>query len=198
MHDLQAQFSTWFNSKHDRLGSLWAGRFKNTILETGLAVWNCVKYVTMNPVRAQIVSDPGKYRFGSWGAWCTIGVHPFKDRATRHLLQALPWPLKAADSSNLHEHLQLELSQMPPAGCEEREKSKEESRAGVYEPFTTRVDRKVRNMIEGIVIGSRNFVTTTLDSFLPSTTGRERVLTSTCGLDSAGTRLTAYRLRKLV
>ncbi len=198
MHDLQAQFSTWFNSKHDRLGSLWAGRFKNTILETGLAVWNCVKYVTMNPVRAQIVSDPGKYRFGSWGAWCTIGVHPFKDRATRHLLQALPWPLKAADSSNLHEHLQLELSQMPPAGCEEREKSKEESRAGVYEPFTTRVDRKVRYWIDGIVIGSRNFVTTTLDSFLPSTTGRERVLTSTCGLDSAGTRLTAYRLRKLV
>ena len=197
MHDLQSQFSTWFNNTHDRQGSLWAGRFKNTILEAGLAVWNCVKYVARNPVRAHMVADPGKYGFGSWGVWCTTGVHPFKDRATQHLIRSLPWPLEAADPGDVQKHLQQALSRQSADGCKEGETGKERDRSAVYEPFSTRVDRRVRYWIDGIAIGSRDFVAEVLDTFLPSSTGRERVLTSTDELDPAGTRLTSYRLRRL-
>ena len=71
MGDLQQGFATWFNRTRPvrRRGALWGGRYKNTVLEAGLAVWNCWKYVKMNPVRAGIVANPADYRFCSFGEW---------------------------------------------------------------------------------------------------------------------------------
>jgi hypothetical protein len=52
IRELQQPFTRWFNRTRPvrRHGSLWGGRFKNTILENGLAVWDCWKYIEMNPV----------------------------------------------------------------------------------------------------------------------------------------------------
>ena len=47
IRELQQPFTRWFNRTRPvrRHGSLWGGRFKNTILENGLAVWDCWKYI---------------------------------------------------------------------------------------------------------------------------------------------------------
>jgi len=43
MHDLEHEFSCWFNASRPirRRGALWATRFQDTLLEEGLAVWDC-------------------------------------------------------------------------------------------------------------------------------------------------------------
>ena len=56
------------HTPYPQRGILWADRFKHTLLGDSRAVWQCVKYIQMNPVRARIVSNPADYRFCSYGA----------------------------------------------------------------------------------------------------------------------------------
>lgn len=90
MHDLQQQFSVWFNGSRSpcvkRRGSLWADRFKSKLCRTARAVWNCLVYQIMNPVKAEITSDPAKYQFSCWGMWNTTGFHPFGGSIRARLL----------------------------------------------------------------------------------------------------------------
>ena len=92
--DLQQKFTTWFNKTRPvrRRGRLWADRFKNVILEDGPALWQCVEYVEMNPVRAGLCGNPGDYAFSTWGRWKTNGVHPFAENVVKHMGDVLGKP----------------------------------------------------------------------------------------------------------
>ena len=82
----QQRFTCYINRVHKRRGTLWADRFKSTILEGSQeSLWNCVKYVELNPVRAGIVEDPADYRFCSWGRFCGSGKHPFHANFCKHM-----------------------------------------------------------------------------------------------------------------
>ena len=62
--ELKQRFSAWYNCQNDRFGTLWAERFRSTVVE-GVAETMLVvaAYIDLNPVRAGIVSDPKDYRF---------------------------------------------------------------------------------------------------------------------------------------
>lgn len=51
MGQIHQKFTFYINRVHERRGTLWAERFKSTILEDKTALWDCVKYVELNPVR---------------------------------------------------------------------------------------------------------------------------------------------------
>ena len=38
MKELKQRFTGWFNPHHGRVGTLWEGRFKSVLLESGEAV----------------------------------------------------------------------------------------------------------------------------------------------------------------
>lgn len=40
-----------FNRRHDRIGTLWDGRFRATVLEDGPHVLTCMRYIEQNPLR---------------------------------------------------------------------------------------------------------------------------------------------------
>lgn len=74
MHDLSEfmksylqRYTQWHNSIHHRRGHLWESRFRSVIAEPGEAVQAISAYVTLNPVRAGIVSDPAAYRWSGYG-----------------------------------------------------------------------------------------------------------------------------------
>jgi len=70
MKCLKQRYSIWFRH-HDEgfSGTLWEGRFKSVIVEGGSAALSAVAaYIDLNPVRAKIVDDPGKYRWCGYGA----------------------------------------------------------------------------------------------------------------------------------
>ncbi len=62
--EVKERFTRWYNRKHQRIGTLWSGRFKSVLVENGEALRTMSAYIDLNPVRAGIVDDPKDYR------WC--------------------------------------------------------------------------------------------------------------------------------
>lgn len=56
----------YFNQKYDRVGTLWQGRYKATVVDSEQYFMICSRYVELNPVRAGIVATPGEYPWSSY------------------------------------------------------------------------------------------------------------------------------------
>ncbi len=67
VQELKQSFSRWYNIEHDRKGTLWEARFKGIIVEHGGTQLSCSAYMDLNPVRAGIVQAPEDYRWSSMG-----------------------------------------------------------------------------------------------------------------------------------
>ena len=68
MWALKGSFSKWYNKKHGRAGTLWEDRYKVVLVQDSEAVLvKVAAYIDLNPIRAGIVNDPGKYRWSGYG-----------------------------------------------------------------------------------------------------------------------------------
>lgn len=69
MRELKQRFSIWFNHQHGTKGTIWASRYKSVLVEDEPeSLMRVAAYIDLNPVRAEIVSDPGDYRWCSYAA----------------------------------------------------------------------------------------------------------------------------------
>ena len=66
MHDLSRSYTAYFNKKYQNVGYLWQGRFKSKIIIKDRYFVNCINYIELNPVRADIVKTPMEYRWSSY------------------------------------------------------------------------------------------------------------------------------------
>lgn len=55
----------YFNHKYDRIGTLWQGRYKATVIDSERYFLVCSRYIELNPVRAGMLVDPAQYRWSS-------------------------------------------------------------------------------------------------------------------------------------
>jgi putative transposase len=67
MQDIGRAYVAHVNKAHGRTGALYEGRFKSSLVETTRYFLACMRYIEMNPVRAQMVSHPGAYEWSSYG-----------------------------------------------------------------------------------------------------------------------------------
>src|SRR6056297_1492390 len=67
--EVKQTFSRYYNKKNGRKGYLWGERFKSVIVQDGRTLVNCLAYIDLNPVRANIVKRPEDYR------WSSLGYH---------------------------------------------------------------------------------------------------------------------------
>jgi len=162
MSRLQQQFTSWYNRTRSRRrrGTLWAQRFRSVIIERDTALWNCLCYVEMNAVRAQLVNDPGDYRFGSWGEWCATGRHPFGDALRKHLSAYEGTEARAHTLEQIQQRFRVEFARLTAS---EAGSSAEQIDAAIHEaagnpPFVLRLDRRVRYWSDGLIIGGKTFV----------------------------------------
>ncbi len=151
MHALQQQFAMWYNRTRStpRRGPLWAGRFKNTLLGGAEALWGCWKYIEMNSYRAGLVSDPAQYRFGSYGAWTGRGRHPFEANVCEVLLPVLRDRYRFSSMRDIYIGLKHAFAEVCGRNMEAGE---------AKDRFSTRLDRRVRYWVDGLVIGSEQFL----------------------------------------
>jgi len=138
MRHVQQLFAVWYNRTRqvERRGSLWADRFKHSLLEDGQAVWKCSAYVENNGVRAGLAASAGRYRFGSYGVWRQTGRHPFDWTVRKRLLPMLRDVLGIEDMEGLASAMEVVL------GSDE-------------EPT---VHSRVRYWTNGLVIGSKLYL----------------------------------------
>jgi putative transposase len=58
-----------FNDRHRRIGTLWQGRFKSSLVDSDEYVMAVLRYIDLNPVRAAMAAAPEDF------AWSSARVH---------------------------------------------------------------------------------------------------------------------------
>ena len=66
MQLLGNRYVQYINKKYRRTGTLWEGRHKSSIIDTEEYLLTCYRYIELNPVRANMVTHPGDYRWSSY------------------------------------------------------------------------------------------------------------------------------------
>jgi REP element-mobilizing transposase RayT len=66
LKDIKQTFSYYYNRKNGRDGYLWRDRFKSVLLEKGSALLNCMAYIDLNAIRANVVKKPEDYKWSSF------------------------------------------------------------------------------------------------------------------------------------
>ncbi len=87
MRQLNGVFTQTSNRRHRRSGHLFQGRFKAILVDADSYLLKLARYVVLNPVRAGMVREPGKWPWDSYRAM--VGDEPSPDwLATDGLLGA--------------------------------------------------------------------------------------------------------------
>jgi len=79
MKALDGTYVVYYNRRHQRIGTLWNGRYRGILIEDARYWLTCLRYIEQNPVRAGIVRQPDAYQwssyqahaFGRWPEWLT-------------------------------------------------------------------------------------------------------------------------------
>ena len=66
MQQVGRLYVPYVNFKYIRTGTLWEGRFKSSLVADEIYVLACMRYIEMNPVRAQMVNAPQDYKWSSY------------------------------------------------------------------------------------------------------------------------------------
>ena len=64
MQKLEGEFAEYYNIRKHRCGAYWQGRYWCTMVDNGRYLWDCMKYIDLNMVRAGVVNHPSQWE------WC--------------------------------------------------------------------------------------------------------------------------------
>src|SRR3984957_10360858 len=71
MQNLAFRYTCYINKKYKRIGHLFQGRFKSIIVDDNRYFKELIRYIHLNPVRANLVNLPGDYVWCSHNAYLT-------------------------------------------------------------------------------------------------------------------------------
>lgn len=99
----------YFNHKYERVGTLWQGRFKATVIDSERYFMTCSRYIELNPVRAGIVANAAEYRWSSYAHHAGIKPDPLIiDHPLYWALGNTPFDREAAYKALIEQALTLE------------------------------------------------------------------------------------------
>ena len=61
-------YAQWFNRRHERIGPLFAGRYGAVLVQRDAHLLEILRYIALNPVRAGLVGDATRWRWGGHAA----------------------------------------------------------------------------------------------------------------------------------
>ncbi|MDO8908251.1 MAG: transposase [Pseudohongiella sp.] len=66
MQVVGSTYASYINKKYERTGTLWEGRHRASLIQSGRYLLNCYRYIELNPVRAGMVARPADYPWSSY------------------------------------------------------------------------------------------------------------------------------------
>lgn len=63
---VSARYARYINKKYRRTGSLWEGRHRSSLVDSEEYFFTCMRYIEMNPVRAELCALPEHYEWSSF------------------------------------------------------------------------------------------------------------------------------------
>ena len=76
MQSLSQRYTVWFNHRHERVGHLFQGRYKDILVDSDQYLLELIRYIHLNPVRANLVADPENYPYSSYRAYGDLVAAP--------------------------------------------------------------------------------------------------------------------------
>lgn len=76
MRDLNGNYTQWFNTRHNRVGHLFQGRYKAFVIEKEAYLLAVARYIVLNAVRAGFVDHPRQWKWCSYNATAGISKAP--------------------------------------------------------------------------------------------------------------------------
>lgn len=66
MQSIGRRYVQYINQTYRRTGTLWEGRHKASLVDEENYLLTCMRYIELNTVRANLVSQPSEYRWSSY------------------------------------------------------------------------------------------------------------------------------------
>ncbi|GAA6206702.1 hypothetical protein NBRC116600_35000 [Thalassotalea sp. SU-HH00458] len=66
MQSIGKRYVEYINKELSRTGTLFEGRFKASLVDEDAYLLACMRYIEMNPVRANMVNHPAEYKWSSY------------------------------------------------------------------------------------------------------------------------------------
>lgn len=66
MQSVGVRYVAYVNRKYERVGTLWEGRYKSSLIDSDAYALACYRYIELNPVRAKMVENPADYPWSSF------------------------------------------------------------------------------------------------------------------------------------
>ena len=66
MRMVNSLYAIYYNKKHNRVGYVFRDRYKSVLILDRRQLLRCIKYIHMNPVRADIVKNESEYKYSSY------------------------------------------------------------------------------------------------------------------------------------
>lgn len=76
MQALGRRYVYYINKTYKRIGTLWEGRYKASLIDSDRYLLTCIRYIEMNPVRATMAAHPGECKWSSYQANAQNGIVP--------------------------------------------------------------------------------------------------------------------------
>lgn len=100
MRQLNAQYASYFNKRHDRVGHLWQDRFKSWYIQDMHSLFTLFKYIETSPITANLSQNVGEYPYCASYSILKDAIPSFLQNSfvlrhyhTQELLTALALPL---------------------------------------------------------------------------------------------------------
>ena len=88
--ELKQRFSIWYNQVHKNKGTLWAERFRSQLIQDDVdALASVAAYIELNPIRAQMVKEPERYAYSSYGE--AMGGGRIARRGIKYIFRQNSW-----------------------------------------------------------------------------------------------------------
>lgn len=176
--EIKERFGRWYNKRHSRKGTLWMDRFKSVLVEDGQALRTMAAYIDLNPVRAELVTDPKDYRWCGYAEALSGGR-----RARRGLCRVLgvsgeSWdktsPKQERSGSAMYRRWLFHSGKEKTAVADRERLVRtgirhevahrviEEERGEL--PGETLLHQRVRHFTQGLALGSKAWIETVFDS----------------------------------
>lgn len=95
------RYVQYFNHTYERTGTLWEGRYKATVIDSDRYLLTCMRYIELNPVRAEMVKHPREH---SWSSYLSNAYGKENKLLTQHgLYQQLS--RQTAERQSTYRHL---------------------------------------------------------------------------------------------
>ncbi len=156
MKSLKQRFSIFYNRNNHRSGTLWEERFRSIIVEgEERALLTMALYIDLNPIRAGIATDPVEYRFCGYAEAVCGGESARAGLGSLVYWKSHSWLAVQAEYRRLLFATGEETSVRQ--GFSRGEVAAVEATEGRL-PAPTVLRQRIRQLSEGVILGSRNFI----------------------------------------